>query len=64
MMRSGNRNTVKCPVPACPANWSKQSASIDEEFELRMNRFFRLQKNMSATQDSISLEDEDGYTSM
>jgi len=46
--------TATCPVPACSGIWSLDTAEIDHEFQLKMERFERLQNISSSTMISTS----------
>lgn len=35
----------QCPVPGCKAKWTKSSSSLDRDFELKMNEFFKSKIN-------------------
>jgi hypothetical protein len=64
----GNKRSVACPVSGCSSKWQKGSATKDQNFQLRLERFFRVQANTAtATADErgdavdVELEDDD-YT--
>lgn len=45
-----NKKSVKCPVAGCAGVWQKTTAVKDTEFQLRLERFFRLQANTTTSQ--------------
>jgi hypothetical protein len=61
-----NKRSVDCPVAGCTSKWQKGTATKDANFQLRLERFFRVQANSAATDDhgdAVDLEElEDDYT--
>jgi hypothetical protein len=60
----GNKRSVACPVPGCSSKWQKGGAEKDQNFQLRLERFFRLQANTATDDhgDAVDVELEDDYT--
>lgn len=48
MFRS--KRSVACPVAGCRATWQKTNATKDTEFQMRLERFFRLQASTVSSQ--------------
>lgn len=62
----GNKRSVACPVAGCTSKWNKGAATKDPNFQLRLERFFRVQAN-SATDDhddAVDVELDDDYTQL
>lgn len=63
-----NRQRAPCPVPGCMAHWSKGTSTIDKEFEKRLNRFLRVQRETAGTEHltqqpaAIIDDDDEEYT--
>ncbi len=71
------KQSAKCPVAGCSGQWTKVGSSLDEDYQLRVDRFVKkhaaaLKSGSSQSQHhatSIDLEDEDeeddqGYTQL
>jgi hypothetical protein len=62
----GNKRSVACPVAGCTSKWQKGGATKDANFQLRLERFFRIQAQATATDDHADAVDvdelEDDYT--
>ncbi len=65
---ASNQKKPNCPVAGCSGRWTKDNSSLDEEFQLKIERFQRLNANSSSSQHHEATEiadddeDDEGYT--
>lgn len=62
---SANHKKPNCPVAGCQGRWTRENSSLDDEFQLKVDRFMRLNANSSSSQhqEATQIEDdEEPYT--
>lgn len=66
MLRSANRNGADCPVAGCKGKWTKNTSSLDEDYQRQVERFKRLEAltSTAAAQFATSVDDEEEYTAI
>jgi len=54
LLRPSKKQSVECPLAGCKKQWTQASMSLDENMKLRMERFFRLQRQTAGTVNGAS----------